>query len=452
MGNSGRASLVKSKGFWSLKGRFSLLVCALVVGMLSPAEASYFDTFGVDARGMALGNAMTAPGEGWASVYYNPAALALSQNVEFSIGVCYAIPDINQEYASGASQDLQRLPGQSGGLKSIAGPNFGLVVPIQRLTPRKLPIPIAMGLGVFVPNQSVASTLVIDQSYPYDVLFQGRNNSLMINWGISTRISPALYIGVGLASQLVSGGTFSVSESGGGDYANYNTRFGAPSVLVGVLVRPMEKLRLGFVFRQKNEVRAGFDAVVETRLSLPLGTATNPTLDIVGQEEVHKDYVAAFTPDTFSFGGSYKITERMLATVQVDWVRWSQYQGPMDTDLVYDFNDVIIPRAGFAYRVTREFTLRGGIYYEPTGVTAQPAGFYPVGNDQIVPSVGLGYALALPGGILSNPLQIDAFFQYHVLLSKSFARANAQNPVTGDLDVSTSGSVFNMGLSLTFEF
>jgi len=154
----------------------------------------------------------------------------------------------------------------------------------------------------------------------------------------------------------------------------------------------------------------------------------------------------------FCFGVSYKITERMLATVQVDWVRWSQYEGPQELPLKNQFTDVYIPRAGFAFRVTREFTLRGGLYYEHTGVGNQPTGFYPLGNDRVVPSIGVGYALRVPWGLLSHPLQIDSFFQYHVLLSKGFVRRDNVNPITKNQNVSSSGSVFNMGLNLTFRF
>ena len=93
--------------------RTSCLLLALLFALaapVSPARASFFNTFGVTARGMALGNAMAAISKGWGSVYYNPAALALSEDIEFSVGVFSANPSINTEFAQGPDQDLAQFP------------------------------------------------------------------------------------------------------------------------------------------------------------------------------------------------------------------------------------------------------------------------------------------------------------------------------------------------------
>jgi long-subunit fatty acid transport protein len=399
---------------------------------------------------MALGNSMAAWSEGWASVHYNPAALALSKEIEFSLGVNYVSHNIQVKYAGGAEQQIVSFPGKIGSIENIAGPSMGLLLPVQRLTERTLPTPIAMGVGIFVPQQSLSSTLVVEQSLPVDVMFQDRNSSLALDFALSTRISPAFYIGVGLSTQLRTGGELRISDSGITDAFQYNVRFGAPSVLAGILVRPTERIRIGFVYRQKNYIRSSWNALVQTRISLT--SAFGPPISLYKQNALEKSYVSAFTPENFSLGGAYKITERWKVSAQVDWFRWSQYDGPLDQPLMYGFNDIFIPRVGASYRATRKLELRAGFSYEPTPVTSQAVGFYPVGNDRMVPSAGAGYRLDVPWNLLSQPVMIDAFIQYHILQDRSFSRAATSGPVLRDSSLTASGSVLNVGCSLTFRF
>ena len=105
---------------------FGVLLAVLfpLAAPISPARASFFDTFGASARGMALGNAMAAASEGWSSVYYNPAALALSRDIEFSVGVFSATPNIKTDFAQGSDQDLVQFPRRPASLDTLTGPAF----------------------------------------------------------------------------------------------------------------------------------------------------------------------------------------------------------------------------------------------------------------------------------------------------------------------------------------
>ena len=101
----------------------------------------------------------------------------------------------------------------------------------------------------------------------------------------------------------------------------------------------------------------------------------------------------------------------------------------------------------------RNLEARLGFYYEPTPVTNQFTSVYATGNDRMVPSVGLGYAVNLPWNLLANPLQIDAFFQYHFLMKKDFQRVQEfNNRFFRNQDLEAGGYVLNYGVSLTFHF
>jgi len=424
--------------------RTSCLLLALLFSLAAPvssARASFFNTFGASARGMALGNSMAAISEGWASLYYNPAALALSENVEFSIGLFSANPKKTGELTVGAEEELRRPRG----LENITGPAFGLVVPIQRLTPKRLPMPWAIGVGVFVPRQALSTTMVI-KPYPFDVIFQERNETLALHFGISTRITSAVYLGLGLVSQVRTPVdlSFTAIEALG---LESKTRFSTPSLLGGILVRPSERLRLGLVYRQECELESTWR--VHSRISLP-----DPIPPVVQQGTIQWTYVSGFVPENVAFGAAYTITERLRISGELTWYHWSAYEGPYKSIPGDIFTNIVVPRIGVMYRITRKLEARAGFYYEPTPVPKQSTGAaYPIGNDRFVPSVGIGYTFRAPWGILAKPLTVDAYFQYHILKRED----SRYRPINSDLqilrmDMTSSGSVYNLGVELTFKF
>ncbi|MEW6444270.1 MAG: outer membrane protein transport protein [bacterium] len=422
------------------------LLALLVVLFSGPAHATFFDTFGVDARGMAAGGAMAAAAEGWSSVYYNPASLALSHDIEFSVGALWAIPELTVDYETGPKEDQAQFPRNPTGLDSIAGPVIGLLLPLERCTPRKLPTPIALGLGIFVPRQALATTRVIEETYPFDVIFNERNGNLVFHLALSTRITPALYLGAGMASQLVTPVNVQLTENLG-SAVDLKARFGTPSALAGILVRPSERIRIGFVYRQENKVRSDWTVYTQTRFGPP-----DFILPIYEESTLRRSYVSGYTPENFTLGGWYKVTERLRVSADVSWHRWSQYRGPTDSGLEFEFNDVWIPRIGILYRITRAVEARLGFYYEPTPVTNQARGFFPIGNNRLVPSLGIGYTFQAPWGLLVKPLSLDAYFQYHFLDENEFNRAIPINPYVRNPDLDSDGYVINLGMTLTFRF
>lgn len=423
------------------------LVVALAALLPVQAGAGFFNTFGPDARGTALGGAMAALSEGWASVYHNPACLALTKDVEVTVGAHWAKPSITLEYRNGPETDLPQFPPNPNGLDTIAGPTLGLLVPIQRLTPKKLPVPIAIGAGLFVPRQALATTRVIEEPYPFDPIFSDGNGNLVFHCAVSSRLTPALYFGVGLASQLVTPVNVVFAQSPGNS-VDLKARFGAPSAVAGLLLRPTERIRIGLVYRQENKVRSRWDVYTQKLFAIEFPGLVLPEFGI--SIFWKRAYVSSFTPENFTLGCSYKATERLTVAADVCYSRWSQYGGPADTGLAFEFHDIWIPRVGVLYRVSRSLEARGGLSYEPIPVRSQPSGFFPIGNDRIVPSVGIGYTFPAPWGILAKPVSLDAFFQYHWLLEQEFVRD--VDRYVGNQSLKSSGNAFHLGVDLTFRF
>lgn len=425
------------------------LLLLVVLSVLLPAQthAGFFNTFGPDARGTALGGAMSALSEGWASVYHNPACLALTHEVEVTIGARWAKPSITLDYRNGPETDLPQFPPNPNGLDTIAGPTLGLLVPLQRLTPRKLPVPIAFGAGLFVPRQALATTRVIEEPYPFDPIFSDGNGNLVFHFAVSSRITPALYFGAGVASQLVTPVHVVFAQSPG-NAVDLKARLGSPSAVAGLLVRPTERIRIGLVYRQQNKVRSRWDVYTQKLFEIEFPGLVLPEFGF--SLFWKRAYVSSFTPENFTLGASYKASERLIVAADICWYRWSQYGGPADTGLAFEFHDIWIPRVGVLYRISRRLEARGGLSYEPIPARSQPSGFFPIGNDRIVPSVGIGYTFPAPWGILAKPVSVDACFQYHWLLEQKFVRD--LNRYVGDQTLTSSGNVFHLGIDLTFRF
>ncbi len=420
--------------------------------IVRPAQATFFDTFGVSAKGMALGNAMAAMTEGWDAVYYNPAGLALGRDIDVSFGLLCAIPQLKVGYEEGHEAKQKKSSLSNAPLDTVAGPVVGLLVPLQKCTTRKLPMPWSFGMGVFIPRQALVTTRVVQEGYPFDVIFNERNNTLSLYTGLATRITPAFYLGVGLAAQLATPVEMLFSSVGSQRAVDMEARFTSPSILVGILIRPTERIRLGVVYRDETNVRSQWDAFVKTRYILRYGTRPGSYIPLYDEQQLHSAYVTGYTPESVTCGLSYKLIERIRLSGEVAWYHWSAYDGPTNEGFSFEFNDVWVLRCGMVYRLTRNLDLRCGFSYEPTPVTNQGQGFYPIGNDRYVPSVGLGYVVKDPWGIFARPVAFDAYFQFHALTPEEFKRGIPPNPYTLSQDVHSKGYVINMGCNVTFRF
>ncbi len=421
---------------------------------MSFADAGgFFDTFGVDARGMALGGAMASIARGWGSVYYNPAALALSEDVEFSLGICRASPYLTIDLLHTPEEPQTQFPGknQGKGLDSLMGPVFGLVVPLQRCTPKRLPEPWAVGLGIFIPRQLLSTTRVIEKNYPVDLIFNERNSTLSCYFGLSTRITSAVYLGLGLATQMTTTGLLDHTEFSL-QSVELETGVSLPSLLLGLLVRPSERISLGLVYRQENKLLSRWYIKNRGRAGIPFGEDPSQFITIFYRDLLVKDgYVSGYSPESIAVGGAYKLTQRIKICAELTWFRWSLYRGIFDQPLAYSFNDIVVPRIGVIYRITRKLEARAGFYYEKTPIPAEES-YYLLGNDRFVPSGGLGYSLTIPWGLLANPVLIDAYFQYHIFKEENHNLPLPYNPYLYNPDFTTNGHVINFGLSATFHF
>lgn len=144
----------------------------------------------------------------------------------------------------------------------------------------------------------------------------------------------------------------------------------------------------------------------------------------------------SYQPETFSAGIQYNLYKIRLGA-SADYQLWSGLNDKFKSDTVKDqallkFKDVLIPRVGFEYRLDKEFSVLGGVSYEPSPlVSTESLDVNYVDNDKIVMGLGFSYLIEKPM-FLSQPLRLDFGYQYHLLQDRDFNLTTTRNAKDGD--------------------
>jgi long-chain fatty acid transport protein len=138
---------------------------------------------------------------------------------------------------------------------------------------------------------------------------------------------------------------------------------------LGVMVNPTEKIGIGIMYRSKIDMEIDDGKVeftVPSALSnnFPNGTTFSAKLPL---------------PSNLNFGISYKLSEKLLIGIDVNYVFWSTYDS-----LIFDFTpntpsledsrnprlyeDAPVIRIGGQYQYSDKLTLRAGLYYDKSPV------------------------------------------------------------------------------------
>lgn len=131
-----------------------------------------------------------------------------------------------------------------------------------------------------------------------------------------------------------------------------------------------------------------------------------------------------YQPETFSAGIQYNMHKLRLGA-SMDYALWSGANEQFKKDTIKDvgqlkFKDVLIPRAGFEYRLNREFSVLGGVSYEQSPLeSTESLNVNYVDNDKVVMGVGFSYLIE-KALFLSQPVRLDFAYQYHLLQERDF--------------------------------
>lgn len=211
----------------------------------------------------------------------------------------------------------------------------------------------------------------------------------------------------------------------------------------GIMVKPMKGLSLGLDYRSKIEMK------------VKGGTATFTVPQSLGGSFPNTNVDAMLPlPANLDFGASYEFgkNNQFMIGINLCYVFWSTYDS-----LVFDFEKVsptqalghvaspalyenhLIPRIGFQYKVSELLTVRLGGYYDPS----------PVPSDYLNPQTPSTNQIGMTCGVSVYPvkgLSIDAAFLY-IMGSE---RAGTYSP--DNFAGTYKNAVYSPGIGLSYSF
>jgi long-chain fatty acid transport protein len=439
--------------------RRALLAAALVcVG--SAAHANPIDAFGFGARAPAMGGAQTAATRDGGANYYNPAAIAVGDDIRIDFGYQLATPRLRM---NGLDQNVDESRGLAIGL-TAPGEIYGLHV--------------AFGAGVFLPDERVTRARTLASDKPRWVLYDNRPQRIFLGSNFAIRVGKRLYLGGGIAYMSKTEGTLDLTG-----------RVGFPSekdsdlaLAIDTDVKTVRYPEFGVLFRATPfldiglSYRGEFFLKLDQKFSITgdVGPPNGPPVVMDGYFKLHSVALDLFQPEQWSTGFALGVTPTLLVAGDLTWQRWSRFDNPaakIDIDLdLKDFNnlvnippqlplpkahfhDIVVPRLGVEWMAAKtrhtRWWLRGGYSFEPSPAPPQQGETNFVDNDKHTFSAGLGVEVARVTDILPRPFDIDIYAATTYLPSRAHRKVNVTDAVG---DYTSDGYVLAAGLMTRWHF
>ena len=424
------------------------------------AAANPVDAFGFGARSAAMASAQTAASDDGGANYYNPAILATFDEIRFDLGYQLAAPsltvndlDVGVDTSRGITTSLN-VPGRIAGTR------------------------VALGAGLFLPDQHITRTRTLASSKPRFVVYDNRPQRLFIAANLSLEITDRLFIGGGLAYMSSTRGTVLLDG-----------RVGFPSaedsdldLAIDVDLETIRYPQAGVFYRATPwldlavSYRGGFTLTLDQIFTVRGDVGVEGREPVVenGLFELQTVSRDLFQPTQVSAGAWARITRSLSLAFDLQWQRWSEFDNPAArVDIMLDagqfndlidipeapelpeasFHDIIVPRVGLEWTASRspgrDIHLRTGYSFELSPVPAQFGETNFIDNHKHNIALGAGVVLRDLGEILLEPLSLDAFVALTVLGGRDHIKLSPIDPVG---DYRSDGHILQAGVSSRWRF
>jgi long-subunit fatty acid transport protein len=355
------------------------------------AGASEPELFGLGSEESAVAGASAARVHDFSAGYYDPAGLTLARRSEASVGVV--------GFGS-------RLPLPSGGsfhMSDRVGILIGAATPIPFrgvLADR-----LFVGIALHLLPDAIVHVIAHTPDQAFWPLYDNRTQRLVILPAVAARIGHGLAVGIAFNYLAGLGGNVAATE---GATRAIEARvdeqiYSKVAVNAGVRWQLGRALALALVYRQA--------------FGVPFRTVARN--QIAGQPiDLDVDAEELYTPHTLTVGAAWRVRPRLMVSLDLAWLRWSDWAGPFVTvtselPLVgtiatlpprVAFTDGAAVRAGADWtaivRGAWAASLRGGYAFESSPVPrAQPVTQLLDGDKHHL-TLGIGARVALLGGEL----------------------------------------------------
>jgi len=384
------------------------------------ARAGAVDLFGFGARGTSMGGAVATTSEGFEAVYYNPAALTLTADLSFNLGIQGGSFDlaINEQ-----KSDVRDAPALTIG--------FGLPVPFGGWLKER----ISLGFGFVIPQSSVLIADIPRPGEPSFTLLETRAQAVAIQAAIGVRLSDVVSVGVGILAlgELDGGVDVKPKDDGSLGSTVKSELVAAYSYSAGLLVRPADWFRASLSLRSVSYARFVYPMNVSLGEDFPLPI---PPLNIEG--------LAQYEPASMNVECSFLLHPDLLMAVGLTWKAWSEFPNVVEYTAASPttsaqpapgFHDTLVARLGVEGVVSMgdvSVRPRLGLIYEPTPAAKVQEFHSYLDNDRWVGSLGLEVRWTF--------LQLGLSGQWHHLVERSLTKdASAED---GPISLRHGGDMF----------
>lgn len=436
----------------------TLLVAAFPA--VRQARGNPLDLTGFGPRASALAGACTAACTDVAANYHNPGALAAVRQVELALGYARATFDL-------------RLDGRREPVDDSRGLQGGIVMPVSPAG-----VPVAFGLGLFLPDQRLTRVRALPPTKPRFALFDDKPQRLFVTANLAAEVAPGWEVGAGLTymaatrGDVVLTGTVVVPEEAGGtslvsavDVDLEAVRY--PSAGVRWVPAAAGGWAFGLAWRSEFSLDLDLTTVVAGDLVYADGDART-TLVEDAEFRLRSVTRVLFSPHQVALGISgplSPVSDRLALSADLVWSRWSAFPSPaarvataLDlSPLIPDasglirvpprppaprFVDTLAPRLGIELALGAGVTALSGYAFEPTPAPEPTGPMNLVDADRHVVAGGCRWELDGPAGPVPGPVTVEVHASAMRLVRREVHKADPADPVG---DYSADGWVASFG-------
>jgi long-chain fatty acid transport protein len=378
-------------------------VLAILVVLLfaaTSAMAAGFRLPEAGAKAMGMGFSFVAQADDPSAIYFNPAGIVQLEGQNVMVGATY-IRENGAKFTGTTPLTFNTFLGPFE-TRTETQKDLDFFVPNAYWT-RKHSKNLAYGVGIFVPfglgqeYENRQTSIFRNQVTKVEIM------TFVVNPTIAWRFNDVIAVGVGFdfmygSAELEQTGVITTPAAPqlnlfeldlDGDGYAYGWNF-------GFLVTPSENWKFGAAFRSQFNLKiedadvdvSNINGAVIPPGGVPTSTEADTTLKL---------------PATLALGLAH-VRDRLTLEVGVDWTFWSRFQEVFidirdntpflpDSLREQDWKDVIAVRLGGEYRVTDQFAVRLGFYYDESPVPAETMSPLLPDADRYHYTAGAGYKL-----------------------------------------------------------
>ena len=436
--------------------RFSLRAITLAVAAASAgfslnASASMGNigtTYGVMPVDVATAQALSMFNEQVSATYYNPSYLTSDERGELTGGILHAEQELRSSRSDADGDIISDSPSQH--------VLIGMKTNLASLT--RFDHPIYLGFIAGVEKYGKEMLAFSSETSETGQYLQYGKEPLFLNIGGATPLWRGISGGFSVRVTLEAAAQLDAVSTLGGETSRERLAVNAEPSLKSILGTT---IKWGDTFCPDSDCFLdGWESAVTYRAKSSASTSVDSNI-IVTQTipdpglSLAVATIDSFQPETFAIGTQYKGDGWRIGG-SIEQQNWSELEDEFASDTIKDqegvsaanhirFDDILVPRIGAEYQLSRHFAVRGGLAYEesPLKTTRNPELNY-LDTDKIVAGLGIS-ATYERTRVLAYPVRLDIGYQYQQLQDRDFTIVDYdgnEQQATADGDVHVvSGSI-----------